>query len=61
MFSGVYWNQPVCPSACVRLWVRMSACVQTTSFCQSAGRGIKSHLETALVFVMYIFCKCLIA
>ena len=43
MFSGVYWNHPVCLSVCV------SVCVQNTSFCQSAGRGIKSHLVTALV------------
>ena len=51
MFSGVCWNQlvylslcpsvrPVCP--CVLL------CTNTT-FCQSAGGGIKSHAETALV------------
>ena len=36
---GVYGNQPVCPSMRV----------QNTYFCQSAGRGIKSHLVTALV------------
>ena len=36
MFLGVYWNQPVCPS------VGVSVCVQNTSFCQSAGRGINS-------------------
>ena len=34
MFSVVYWNQHVCPS------IRVSVCVQNTSFCQSAGRGI---------------------
>ena len=38
----------VCPS--VYLCVRMSACVKNTSFCQSAGGGIKSHSATALVF-----------
>ena len=43
MFSVVYWNQPVC------LWVCVSVCVQDTSFCQSPGRDIKSHLVTALV------------
>ena len=48
MFSGVYWNQPVCPSVCVS--VRVSVCVQNTSFCQTAGGGIKPHLVTALVF-----------
>ena len=34
-------------SAC--LSVRASVCVQNTSFSQSAGGDIKSHLETALV------------
>ena len=35
-------------------FVRVSVCVQNTGFCQSADRGIKSHLATALVFsVMY--------
>ena len=43
MFSGVYWNQTVCPS------IRVSVCVQNTSFCQSAGGGIKSHLVTSLL------------
>ena len=47
MFSGVYWNQPVCPSVYVS--ARVSVCVQNTTFCQSAGRGIKSHLVTALI------------
>ena len=32
----------VCPSV-------LSVCVQNTRFCQSAGRGIKSYLVTALV------------
>ena len=40
---GVYWNQPICPSICVPV------CIQNTSFCQSAGGGIKSHSVTALV------------
>ena len=48
MFSGVYWNQPVCPS------IRVSVCVQNISFCQSAGRGIKSYLVTALVLALFI-------
>ena len=39
MFSGVYRNQP-------------SVCVQNTSFCQRAGGGVKSHLVTALVFIV---------
>ena len=39
MFLGVYWNQPVCPSVCA----------QNTSFCESAGRGITSHLVIILV------------
>ena len=43
MFSGVYWNQAV------RQSVQVSVCVQNTSFCQSAGGVIKSHLVTALV------------
>ena len=33
MFSGVYWNHPVCPS------VHVSVCVQNISFFQSAGSG----------------------
>ena len=51
MFSGVYWNQPVCPSfrMSAGLCVCVSICVQNTSFCQSAGEVIKSHLVTALV------------
>ena len=43
VFRGI-WNQPVCSSICV------SICVQNTTFCQSAGRGIKSHLVAAVVF-----------
>ena len=38
MFSGMYWNQPVCPS--VYPSVRVSVCVQDTTFCQSTGGGI---------------------
>ena len=30
--------------------VGVSVCVQNTSFCQSAGWAIKSHLVTALAF-----------
>ena len=53
MFSGVYFNHPLCPS--ILMSIRVSICVQNTSFCKSAGRGIKSHLVTALVH----FCtKC---
>ena len=47
MFSGVCWNQPVCPS------VSVSVCVQNTSFCQSAGGGIKSNLVT--VYFTWLF------
>ena len=42
MFSGVWWNQPVCP------FVRVSF-VQDNSLSQSSGGGIKSHLVAALV------------
>ena len=38
----LYIHVSVCP--------RVSPSVQNTSACQSAGRGIKSHLKTALVF-----------
>ena len=43
MFSGIYWNQPVCLSMCPSIYV------QNSSFCQSAFRRIKSHLPIALV------------
>ena len=33
----------------ISLSVRVSICVQNTCFCQSADRGIKSQLVTALV------------
>ena len=49
MFSGVYWNQPVRP------FVRPSDFVRNTSFCQSAGGGIKSHLVTALVKSIFLW------
>ena len=39
----------VCPS------VRVSACVQNTTFCQSTGGAIKSHPVTALVFAGFSF------
>ena len=40
-------------SACLSINVSIcqSVCVQNTTVCQSAGRGIKSHLVTALVFI----------
>ena len=38
MFSGVYWNYPVCTS------FHVSVCVQNNSLCQITGGGIKSHL-----------------
>ena len=62
MFSGVYWNQPICPSnssleqedlnprSFSPKNVCVSVCAQNTSFCQSTGRGTKSHLVTDLVF-----------
>ena len=51
MFSG----EGVLESAC--LAIRVSVCVQNT-FCQSAGRGIKSHSVTALVLSwVYSFCR----
>ena len=49
--SGVYWNQLVCLSICV------SVCVQNTSFYQSAGGGMKSHLATALVWTVTVSCS----
>ena len=51
MFFGPCWNQPACPS------VNVSISVQTDSFCQCAGRGIKSHLVTALVFMPHVHVK----
>ena len=49
MFSGVYWNQPVCLAVCppVCPCVHLSVCVQNTTFCQSTEGGFKSHLVTA--------------
>ena len=38
-------------SAC--LSIHLSVCVQNTSVCESAGRGIKSHLVTALVLFTF--------
>ena len=43
------------PEVHLRTSVHVSVCVQNTSFCQSAGRGIKSHLMTSLVFTWKIF------
>ena len=48
MFSGVYWNHPVCWS------IHVSVCVQNTKFCQSASGGIKSDLVTVLVVICFI-------
>ena len=44
MFSWIFFNQPFCPHVCV----------QNTSFCQSPGWGINSHLVTALVITKFI-------
>ena len=38
---------PARPSVCQ--CVRVPVCIQNTNFCKSAGKGIKSHLVTALV------------
>ena len=59
MFSGVYWNQPVCPSVCAS--VRVSVCVQNTTFCQSAGGGTKSHSVTVLVNFVKVTCNILVS
>ena len=42
----------ICVSAYVCLFVCVSICVQITSFCQSAGDGIKSHLVYHVLSVM---------
>ena len=49
MFSGLDWN-----------WsIRVSVCVQNSSFCQSAGWGIKSHdcykLVSPLIILLTVF------
>ena len=51
MFLGIYWNQLVSRS------VSVSVCLQISSFCQSAGGEIKSHLVTALVGTVNIVLK----
>ena len=55
MFSGIYWNQPVCLSVHVslQLFVNVSVCIQNTSLCQSTGRGNKSHVVTALLLLSF--------
>ena len=51
LFSGVHWNKPICRSvASVCPFVRVSVWVQNVTFGQNAGRDIKSHSVTALVF-----------
>ena len=40
-------------SACLSIHVSVCQSVQNTSVCQSAGRGIKSHLVTALVYPIW--------
>ena len=47
-FSRVYWNQPVYLSICVSMYQSVYK-ILVTSFCQTAGGGIKSHLVTGLV------------
>ena len=53
MFSRAYCNQPVRLSVLLSIGpcICVSVCVQNSSFCESAGGGIKSHLLTALVFM----------
>ena len=51
MFLGGILDS-ACLSVCTSIHVPI--CVQNTSFCQSAGRGIKSHLVTALVITSLI-------
>ena len=47
-YTGINPARPcVHPSVCVSIGV--SVCVQNTTFCQSAGGGIRSHSVTALV------------
>ena len=41
MVLGVYWNQPVC--------------VKNASFCQSAGRDIRSHYDSYSLCYMDAF------
>ena len=48
IFSGLYWNQPVCLSVC--LSIRVSICVQNTTFCHSTGGAIKSDSVTPSVY-----------
>ena len=43
MFSGVYWNLSICPL--------VQLCT-STSLCQSAGKGNKSNLVTALAYAV---------
>ena len=47
-FADIYWNKPVCLSVCPSVLVFV--CVQNTTFCQSTGGSIKSHLVTVLVW-----------
>ena len=51
MVSGVYWNQPVCQSVCLSVYLFVYPSVQNSSGCQSPLGDIKSHLVTALVVV----------
>ena len=44
-------------SLSVRQSICVSICVRNTTFCQSAGRGIKSHLVTALVWLAFYQMK----
>ena len=47
VFGGILESACLTVHPCVHPCV--SVCVQNTSICQSAGRGIKSHLVTAVV------------
>ena len=54
MFSGCTGISPLCSSVCPS--VRVSVCVQSTIFCQSAGEDIKSNSVTALVCAFSKHC-----
>ena len=46
MFSGVYWNKPVCLCA-----VSMFVCVQNSSLCENTGSGIKVTFNDSSSFL----------
>ena len=48
MYTGISLSARPCVRLAVCVPIRVSICVQNISVCQSTGRGIKSHLVTAL-------------